>query len=145
MVKEVDSVLKVGKELADYIVELSYEALSYDVTHQASRVILDSLATMYMGTRKEDAVGIIKFLEWNNAFSDCTVIGTSLKISVSGLLGQTRPTPKSMTATMDTGRQQLSEGLPTLVGWPFQQLSPWVRNFTFPAKRSSRRLWWVMM
>ena len=53
MVKEVDSVLKVGKELADYIVELSYDDLSSEVTHQASRVILDSLATMYMGTRKE--------------------------------------------------------------------------------------------
>ena len=83
MVKEVDSVLKVGKELADYIVELSYDDLSSEVTHQASRVILDSLATMYMGTRKEDAEGIIKFLEWNNASSDCTVIGTSLKTSVS--------------------------------------------------------------
>ena len=83
MVKEVDSVLKVGKELADYIVELSYDDLSSDVTHQASRVILDSLATMYMGTRKEDADGIIKFLEWNNAAPDCTVIGTSLKTSVS--------------------------------------------------------------
>ena len=83
MVKEVDSVLKVGKELADYIVELSYDDLSSEVTHQTSRVILDSLATMYMGTRKEDAEGIIKFLEWNNASSDCTVIGTSLKTSVS--------------------------------------------------------------
>ena len=83
MVKELDSVLKVGKELAEYIVELSYDDLSSEVLHQTSRVILDSLATMYMGTRKEDADGIIKFLEWNNASPDCTVIGTSLKTSVS--------------------------------------------------------------
>ena len=83
MVKEVESVLKVGKELADYIVELSYDDLSSEVIHQTSRVILDSLATMYMGTRKEDAGGIITFLEWNNASPDCTVIGTSLKTSVS--------------------------------------------------------------
>ena len=51
LVKEVDSVLKVGKELAEYIVELSYDDLSSEVTHQTSRVILDSLAVMYLGAR----------------------------------------------------------------------------------------------
>ena len=55
MVKEADAVLKVGKELADYIIGIKYTDLSPDVTHQAKRVILDSLGTMYMGTRKPEA------------------------------------------------------------------------------------------
>jgi 2-methylcitrate dehydratase PrpD len=54
MVKEVDGVLRVGKELAEYIVGLKYEELPQGVTHQVKRVILDSLGAMYMGTRKEE-------------------------------------------------------------------------------------------
>ncbi len=63
MVKETDSVLQVGKELAGHIVGLRYDDLSSEVIHQAKRVILDSLGTMYMGTRKEEASGIIPFLK----------------------------------------------------------------------------------
>jgi len=63
MDKEVESVLTVGKELADYIVGLSYGDLPPEVVHQTKRVILDSLGTMYMGSRKEEAAGIKKFLK----------------------------------------------------------------------------------
>ena len=82
MVKEVDAVLKVGKELADYIVGLKYTDLSPDVTHQAKRVILDSLGTIYMGTRKPEAAGIKDFLKELDAPKECTVVGTGVKTSL---------------------------------------------------------------
>ena len=82
MVKEVDAVLKVGKELADYIISIKYEYLSPDVTHQAKRVILDSLGTMYMGTRKEEAAGITGFIKEINALPECTIVGTGIKTSL---------------------------------------------------------------
>lgn len=83
MVKELDNVLKVGKELADYIVDIKYEDLSSDVTHQAKRVILDSLGTMYMGTRKDEAAGITPFLKELNAPKECTIIGSEQKTSLT--------------------------------------------------------------
>jgi 2-methylcitrate dehydratase PrpD len=83
LVKEVDDVLKVGKELADYIINLNYEDLTPDITHQVKRVILDSLGTMYMGTRKEESAGIIPFLKEINANNECTIIGSDYKTSCS--------------------------------------------------------------
>ncbi|MCW4051491.1 MAG: MmgE/PrpD family protein [Candidatus Bathyarchaeota archaeon] len=82
MVKEVDSVLRVGKELTQHIVELSYDELPHEVTHQTKRVILDSLGTIYMGTRKEEAAGVTEFLKALGAPEECTVIGSSVKTSL---------------------------------------------------------------
>jgi len=45
MVKEVESVLRVGRELAEHVTRASYEELPPEVVHQAKRVILDSLGT----------------------------------------------------------------------------------------------------
>ena len=83
MIKEVENVLMVGKELADYIVGLSYGDLPPEVVHQAKRVILDSLGTMYMGSRKEEAVGIKKFLRGMSGLEECTVVGADLKASLT--------------------------------------------------------------
>jgi 2-methylcitrate dehydratase PrpD len=82
MVKEVDKVLKVGIELSDYMTTLSYEDLPEEVVHQAKRVILDSLGTMYMGARKEEAGGIKELLEGLEANPECAVIGAGFKTSV---------------------------------------------------------------
>jgi 2-methylcitrate dehydratase PrpD len=82
MVKEVDKVLRVGVELSDYIATLSYGDLHEDVVHQAKRVILDSLGTMYMGVRKEEAAGVSKFLKGLGATPECTVIGAGFKTSL---------------------------------------------------------------
>jgi len=79
MVKEVEGVLRVGEELADYIVGLSYGDLTAEVVHQAKRVILDSLGTMYMGSRKEEAAGVRRFLEGVGASDECTVVGAGFK------------------------------------------------------------------
>jgi 2-methylcitrate dehydratase PrpD len=57
MVKEVDKVLKVGEELAEYITTLSYDDLPSEVIHQAKRVILDCLGTIYMGDQGERHLG----------------------------------------------------------------------------------------
>ncbi len=81
MVKEVDKVLKVGEELAEYITTLSYDDIPSDVVHQAKRVILDCLGTIYMGSRKEEAAGVAKLLNGLGA-GKCTVIGTGSKSSV---------------------------------------------------------------
>jgi 2-methylcitrate dehydratase PrpD len=82
MVKELESVLRVGKELADYIVGLKYEELPSEVIHQVRRVILDSLGTMYLGTRKEEAQGIKSFLREIGGPQECKVIGSPEKTSV---------------------------------------------------------------
>jgi len=82
MVKEVEKVLKVGKELSSYMTSLSFGDLPEDVVHQAKRVILDSLGTMYMGARKEEASGIIKFLKKLETSPECTVIGADFKASL---------------------------------------------------------------
>ena len=82
MVKEIDKVLRVGKELSEYITGLSYEDLPSDVTHQAKRVILDSLGTMYMGARKEEASGIKGFLRSLGAPQECTVVGANFRTSL---------------------------------------------------------------
>jgi len=81
MVKEVDKVLRVGEELAEYITALSYDDLPSDVVHQVKRVILDCLGTIYMGVRKEEAAGVAKLLEGLGE-GECTVIGAGPKSSV---------------------------------------------------------------
>jgi 2-methylcitrate dehydratase PrpD len=81
MVKEVDKVLRVGEELAEHITDLSYDDLPSDVVHQAKRVILDCLGTIYMGARKEEAAGVAKFLE-SLEEGECTVIGAGFKSGV---------------------------------------------------------------
>lgn len=83
MVKEVECVLRVGKELADYVVGLSYGDLPAGVVHQAKRVILDSLGTMYMGSRKEEAAGVKRFLEGMGAPEECTVVGAGFKTELT--------------------------------------------------------------
>jgi len=82
MVKEVDKVLKVGEELAEYITTLSYDDLSSEVIHQAKRVILDCLGTIYMGSRKEEAVGIPGLVAGFGK-GGSTVIGAEAKASVT--------------------------------------------------------------
>jgi 2-methylcitrate dehydratase PrpD len=82
MVKEVDKVLKVGIELSDYMTTLSYEDLPEEVVHQAKRVILDSLGTMYMGARKEEAGGIKELIKGLEANPECTVISAGFKTSM---------------------------------------------------------------
>ena len=78
-----ESVLRVGKELADYVVSLSYGDLPAGVVHQAKRVILDSLGTMYMGSRKEEAAGVRRFLEEVGASEECTVVGAGFKTELT--------------------------------------------------------------
>ena len=80
-VREVEKVMRVGEELAEYITALSYDDLPSDVVHQVKRVILDCLGTIYMGARKEEAAGVAKFLEGLGE-GDCTVIGAGSKSSV---------------------------------------------------------------
>jgi 2-methylcitrate dehydratase PrpD len=82
MVKEVDKVLRVGVELSDYITILSYEDLPEDVVHQAKRVVLDSLGTMYLGVRKEEAAGVSRFLRELGVAPECTVVGAGFKTSL---------------------------------------------------------------
>jgi len=82
MVKEVEKVLKVGKELSSYMTSLSFGNLPEDVVHQAKRVILDSIGTMYMGARKEEARGIITALKEFGTRPECTVIGADFKASL---------------------------------------------------------------
>ena len=82
MVKEVDKVLKVGEELAEHITTLSYDDLPSKVIHQAKRVILDCLGTIYMGSRKEEAAGVARLAK---GFGEggCTVVGAETKASVT--------------------------------------------------------------
>ncbi len=82
MVKEVESVLRVGRELAEHVTESSYGDLPSTVVHQAKRVILDSLGTIYMGTRKEEAAGIDRFLSGLGEPEKCTVLGTGRRTSM---------------------------------------------------------------
>jgi 2-methylcitrate dehydratase PrpD len=81
MVKEVDKVLRVGKELSDYMTTLSHDDLPGDVVHQAKRVILDSLGTMFMGARKDEAGGVKEFLRGLEANPECTVISAGFRTS----------------------------------------------------------------
>jgi len=81
LVKEVDKTLRVGKQLAEYITSLSFEDLPKDVVHQAKRVLLDSMGTMFMGSRKEEANGISEFLKRLGAKQECTIVGAGFKTS----------------------------------------------------------------
>ena len=82
MVKEVEKVLRVGQELSEHITGLSYGDLPSDVVHQAKRVILDSLGTMFMGARKEEASGIQRLLRGLGAQRECTIVGASFRTSL---------------------------------------------------------------
>lgn len=81
MVKEIEKVLSVGKELSEYITGLSYDDLPSDVIHQAKRVVLDSLGTMFMGARKEEASGIRRFLRGLGSQQECTVVRADFRTS----------------------------------------------------------------
>ena len=81
MVKEIEKVLRVGKELSEYLIGLSFEDLLGDVVHQAKRVLLDSIGTMFMGARKEEAGGIINFLSGLGERQECSVVGADFKTS----------------------------------------------------------------
>ncbi|MGD2201434.1 MAG: MmgE/PrpD family protein [Candidatus Bathyarchaeota archaeon] len=82
MVKEIESVLRVGEELAEYVTGLSFKDLPPEVVHQTKRVILDSLGTMYMGARKEEASGVGESLKILGTGEECTVIGLKRKASL---------------------------------------------------------------
>jgi 2-methylcitrate dehydratase PrpD len=81
MVKEIDKVLRVGEELADYITALSYDDIPSNVVHQVKRVILDCLGTIYMGSRKAEAASVANFLD-SLREGKCTVIGAEPKSNV---------------------------------------------------------------
>ena len=82
MVKEIEKVLRVGKELSEYLTGLSFEDLPEDVVHQAKRALLDSIGTMFMGARKEEAGGIISFLREMGERQECSVVGADFKTSL---------------------------------------------------------------
>lgn len=79
LVKEREKVLKTGEQLAKYILDTSFHDLPKEVIHQVKRLILDSVGTIYMGTRKEEASGIKRFLMKLGVTQDCTIIGADLK------------------------------------------------------------------
>lgn len=79
MVREVEATLRTGKELSDYIHNLSYKDLPVNIIHQAKRVVLDSLGTILMGVRKEEAQPIILFLNKLGGKKECTVAKSPLK------------------------------------------------------------------
>ena len=81
MVKEIENTLKVGKQLAEYITSVSFEDLPPNVVDQAKRVVLDSMGTMFMGSRKEEARAILAYLKGLGANQDCTIVGASFKTS----------------------------------------------------------------
>jgi 2-methylcitrate dehydratase PrpD len=79
--REREKVLRVGAELVRYIGELSYGDIPKDVVRQAKRTVLDTLGTIYMGARKEEARGLQEFLRKNGERSECTVVGANFKVS----------------------------------------------------------------
>lgn len=81
MVKEIERVLRVGRQLAEYVTGLSFEDLPDGVVHQAKRVLLDSVGTMFMGARWEEAAGISRYLRGLGAGRECTVVGAEFKTS----------------------------------------------------------------
>ena len=82
MVKEVESVLRVGRELAEHVTGVSYGDLPPTVVHQAKRVILDSLGAIYMGSRKGEAAGVDGVLSGLGGPPECTVIGSGRRVSM---------------------------------------------------------------
>jgi 2-methylcitrate dehydratase PrpD len=81
MIKEIENTLRVGRQLAEYVTSISFEDLPENVVHQAKRVVLDSLGTMFMGSRKEEASGISAYLKGLRANKECTIIGEDFKTS----------------------------------------------------------------
>lgn len=81
MVKEIERVLRVGGQLAEFVTSVSFDDLPEGVVHQAKRVLLDSVGTMFMGSRKEEARGIPTFLRGLRAEQECTLVGADFKTS----------------------------------------------------------------
>ena len=81
LVKEIESTLRVGRQLAEYVTSISFEDLPEKVVHQAKRALLDSMGTMFMGSRKEEANGISAYLKGLGANQECTIVGASFKTS----------------------------------------------------------------
>jgi len=79
LLKELDASLKTGKQLAEYIHNLSFADLPESVVHQAKRVTLDSLGAILMGLRKQEAQPIKSFLKGLGANPDCSVVRAGLK------------------------------------------------------------------
>jgi 2-methylcitrate dehydratase PrpD len=79
LVKEIEKVLRVGEELADYIQNLCFDDLPKDVVHQSKRVLLDSLGTIFMGLRKEEAIGVTNYVKNLGVSGKSTIVGASLK------------------------------------------------------------------
>ncbi len=83
MVKELDASLRTGKQLAEYIHDLSFTDLPDTIVHQAKRVTLDSLGTILMGLRKQEAQPIKALLRGLGAKPECTVIRAGMKTACS--------------------------------------------------------------
>lgn len=81
MVKELEATLRTGKELAEYINELSYDELPIEVVHQVKRLVIDCLGTIFMGIRKPEAQPISQLLSNLNQPEECTVAKTIRKTS----------------------------------------------------------------
>jgi len=79
LVKELDASLRTGRQLAEYIHGLSFGDLPGEVVHQAKRVTLDSLGTILMGLRKDEAQPVKAFLRGLAAKPECTVARAGLK------------------------------------------------------------------
>lgn len=80
MSREREKVMRLGAELVQYVSKFSYEDIPRDAVHQAKRTILDTLGTIYMGARKEEARGILEFLRQNAERQECTVVGGDFKV-----------------------------------------------------------------
>lgn len=73
--------MRAGTELVRYVSDLSYGDIPKDVVLQAKRTVLDTLGTIYMGARKEEARGLLEFLRKNGDRPECTVVGANFKVS----------------------------------------------------------------
>jgi 2-methylcitrate dehydratase PrpD len=83
LVKELDASLRTGRQLAEYVHGLSFADLPDEVVHQVKRVTLDSLGTILMGLRKQEAQPVKSFLKGLGAKPECTVARASLKTACS--------------------------------------------------------------
>jgi 2-methylcitrate dehydratase PrpD len=78
-----DASLRTGRQLAEYVHDLSFADLPDEVVHQAKRVTLDSLGTILMGLRKQEAQPVKSFLKGLGAKPECTVARAGLKTTCS--------------------------------------------------------------
>lgn len=70
-----------GEDLVDYIHGLTYTDLSNDVVHQAKNLLLDSLGTMFLGSRWDNAAGLLDFIASMSTIQECTVISSKIRTS----------------------------------------------------------------